>query len=220
MTMVNRSIINEEFQNEVQSIDSIKDLQNMQYNKNVVRQALARYKKEKSLEKRNYQLHVIWAGWIDFREPSRRNHHQLASLIESFKVKFKLGRTILTILSRERIEVTTREYCNELRRQGGYVSRIKVKKSIGDDLDDLIDRLNDSEISSFIGWYRPEICYSYHACEISDPHDLLKLETGDQLFKNSFFKAYPDVEKEEMQKSESEKKFALSLCFRITTKCK
>ena len=44
----------------------------------------------------------------------------------------------------------------------------------------------------------------------------MKLEDGDQEFSNSFFKAHPDVPKEQRAKSENERKYALSLCSRKT----
>ena len=66
-----------------------------------------------------------------------------------------------------------------------------------------------------IGWREAEFVHCFHISEISND-ELMKIKADDQEFKNSFFKGDPDVPIKQMAKSESGRKYALSLCFRKT----
>ena len=211
MTLVNLFVIEEDVQNEIHCFHPMSD--DATNNAKTITNSLLAYKKDESELTRQYhwyQLHIIWAGWTlkgwDWTKIS-----QLGSKIDSFQ----LSRPMLTILSRERQYCTTTEHCNDLQKKRGWVSGRKTETSIGDDLYDFLRRLTDNRLCKFIGWKTPEFTHCFHISEMSDI-DLAKLEAGDQEFKNSFFKAEPDVSKKQMSKSGSERKYTLSLCIRKT----
>jgi len=211
VTLVNLFVIEEDVQNEIHSFHSLND--NDALNAKTISNSLLAYKKDDNFLKRQhhrYQLHIIWAGWTlkgwDWTKIS-----QLGSQIDSFQ----LSRPLLTILSRERQYCTTTEHCNDLQKKRGWVSGRKTETSIGDDLYNFLERLTDNRLLKFVGWSEPEFNNCFHISLISEM-DLAKLEADDQEFKKSFFKAEPDVSKEQMSKSGSERKYALSLCIRKT----
>ena len=156
-----------------------------------------------------YQLHIIWAGWT-LEGWNQITVSQLETKIDSLK----LSRPMLTILSRERQYCTTEGHYKELLGKQGWVSGRKTETSIGDDLYDFSQRLNAKRMFE-IGWREAEFVHCFHISEISND-ELMKLKAGDQEFTKSFFKGDPDVPIKQMAKSESERKYALSLCFRKT----
>ena len=207
MTLVNLFVIEEDVQNEIHCFHPVSD--DATNNAKTITNSLLAYKKDEPELTRQYQLHIIWAGWtlksLDWTKIS-----ELESKIDSFQ----LSRPLLTILSRERQYCTTTEHYKDLQNKRGWVSGRKTETSIGDDLYNFSQRLKGDQML-YIGWRVPEFVLSFHISEISN-NDLAKLEAGDQEFKNSFLKAEPDVPKEQMATSKSERKYALSLCYRKT----
>ena len=209
MTLVNLLVIEEDVQNEIHSFHSVKDCAS---DNAKISNSLLAYKNDENFLKRQYhwyQLHIIWAGWT-LKEWNQETVSQLETKIDSLK----LSRPMLTILSRERQYCTTEGHYKELLGKQGWVSGRKTETSIGDDLYDFSQRLNAKRMFE-IGWREAEFVHCFHISEISNK-ELMKLQAGDQEFKNSFFKAHPDVPKEQKAKSENERKYALSLCFRKT----
>ena len=107
--------------------------------------------------------------------------------------------------------------------------------SIGDDLEDLIERIKKDELNeSGTGRNGHDETFTQHGktlhkhgqtftfhVELVTKKDRKKLENGDEQFKKTFWNydahgMNPDVSKEEMKASESDLKFALSLCKRST----
>ena len=173
-------------------------------------------------------IHFIWAGLTYGNVDAIKKRFQLAMAANGIQ------KAIITFLRR------TREYCitkekvveftgtgKDAKKKGGkiYLNEekdrgVNVEESIGEDLEDLFSRINNGELNEDeTGPYGVGI-YTFNV-ELVTKNDRRKLENGDEQFKRTFakyihYKKNPDVPKEEMEQSESDLKFALSLCRRFT----
>ena len=212
-------MIDEETQNEIHSFHSDNTSENASEN-TIVRNALLSYKKSETELKRNYRLHIIWAG------RSQKKTHNVEMEIQ----RLNLYRPMLTILYRVRQYCVTNKDRIDLQDNGGWRSGQNFvlpnnQSPIGDDLYDFLHSWNDRNMC-YIGWAEPEFRYCFHFPLIPNikyfsivrggflsNDELVKDEASDQKFMNSFLNLSPDAVKE---KSKSGAKYALSLCFRKT----
>ena len=217
MTLVNLCVIEEDDQNEIQSFHSDNTPTNAAEN-SIVRNALLAYKANEAELKRQYQLHLIWAGLSKIR----------AKTVEMEIQWLNLHQPMLTILYRTRQHCVTNKNRIHLLDNGGWMSadeRNFVSRNnqttIGDDLCDFVRGLNDSRKDTVVN---TELRYSFHFSLIPDilyfsivrggflSNKDLKSEVDDQKFINSFSEPFPDVK----EKLKSGRKYAFSSCFRKT----
>ena len=224
MTLVNLFMVDEDLQNEIHSFHSDYTSANAPGNV-IVRNTLLAYKKNETELKRQYQLHIVWAGWSTMR----------AKKVEMEIQWVNLHRPMLTVLYRNRQHCVTNKNRINLQDNGGWRSlqnfvQPNAQLTIGDDLYDFLLRLNDSGMHSF-GWRKTdcsnsEMEFSFHFSKILNilyfsivrggflsQDELIKVEADDKKFRDSFYKTWHVVETE---KSQSGTKYALSLCFRKT----
>ena len=225
MTLVNLFMVDEDLQNEIHSFHSDYTSANAPGNA-IVRNALLAYKTNETEFKRQYQLHIVWAGWSPMR----------AKKVEMEIQWLSLHRPMLTVLYRKREHCVTNENRIDLQENGGwrrgqnFVSR-RNQTTIGNDLYNFLHRLNDSGIQivdwSKSGCSKSEFRHSLHFSLIPNikyfsivrggflsNNELRKVKADDQKFRNSFYEPFSEAEKD---KFKSETIYALSLCFRKTT---
>ena len=96
---------------------------------------------------------------------------ELERAIQAFDFRRKV---LFTVLSREPKHLTSREFCIQLQRSGGIVGGKETAISIGDDLENLLERIIEKFITTNRGtfvsldWpYREEI-FAYHFFEMTD----------------------------------------------------
>ena len=215
MALVNLFMVEEDLQNEIHSFHS--DYTSASASGNaIVRKVLLGYKTNETELKRQYHLHIIWAGWSEKR----------ANKVEMEIEWLNLHRPMLTVLYRNRQHCVTNKNRIDLQDNGGWKSLrnfVFSNEQIGDDLDNFLHRLNGSRRHT-IGWIEPELQYTSHVSLICNTlyfsivkggflpkSDLNKAEADDQKFLDSFDEPFEDVEE-----SKSGTKYAFSLCFRKT----
>ena len=112
MKFVNFSVIDEDSQSEVESITLIKtpklEMIRADAFTKMIANALLEYQKNEKVRRKEYQLHVVWAGYA---EAGRRSEIELA--IRSFN----LFRASLTIVSREPTYLASNEFCKNIHRE-------------------------------------------------------------------------------------------------------
>ena len=212
MTLVNLLVIEEDVQNEIQSFHSVNN--SMSEDKTTVQNAMLAYKAKEAELKKQYQLHIIWAGWSKIK----------ADKVEMEIQWLNLYRPLLTTLYRVREKRVTNKDRIDLQENGGwwgernFVLR-NAQMTIGDDFYNFLPSLNDR--NSLI---KPEIQYSFHFSLIPNilyfsivrggflsNDELVKVD--DKNSPDSFREPFSGAENDE---SKSGSKYALSLCFRKT----
>ena len=103
---------------------------------------------------------------------------------------------MLTVLFREAKHLTNREFCKQLHQSGGVVGGKETSISIGDDLENLSERIIDKFLTTSRGtfvaldWPFREKIYAYHFFEMSE-NELMALDDADKRILRSLGK-YPD----------------------------
>jgi len=212
MTLVNLLMIEEDAQNEIQSFHSVNN--NISEDRTTVQNALLAYKAKEEELKKQYQLHIIWAGWSKIYADKAEMEIQWLNL----------HRPLLTVLYRNREERVTNKNRIDLQENGGWRSARNfvlrnTQMTIGDDFYNFLPNLNDR--NSLI---KSEIQYSFHFSLIPDilyfsivrggflsNDELVKVD--DKNSPDSFRQPFSGAEND---KSKSGSKYALSLCFRKT----
>ena len=124
----------------------------------------------------------------------------------------KISSIIVTLLRLGRIHVITKETMIDFYK--GKMSDDKGdKESANEDLESFMNRLQTA------GYVKEEECVSYFLPKLNE-HEVNLLEKSDEKYLKTFGWYYkgedPDVDDEEMSKSESKSKFIRSLCVRHT----
>ena len=106
---------------------------------------------------------------------------------------------MLTVLFREAKHLTNRESCKQLQQSGGVVGGKETTISIGDDLENLSERITDKFLTTSRGtfvsldWPFREEIYAYHFFEMSES-ELKALDDFERRILRSLEK-YPDDKK-------------------------
>ena len=224
MKLVNLSVIDEDAQNDIQSIHSnfttkslfIEEI----YNR---REGIYNYL--------GYQHHFIWAGDLEYLL-----RHELLRLKSICPPGFDSHRFIVTALTREPKHLTNLDHWIQFQQYGGNINRIHVQNSIGDDLENLLQRITSPIITDRPWWDKPtgifppdEDVDSYHFYAVSDK-ELKNLDLSYKKMLNSL-ERYPGILNSELGfrnwkmktnidgevKIDNEWKYVLSLCNRKTT---
>ena len=160
MKLVNSAAIDEDAQNEIQSMHS-----NITSN-HVIRKGLTSdsIKNDENLNE-NYLHHVIWAGHLNDDITSIQN--------ELSRLK-GLTPSLVTMLTREPTHIINCDHCIELQHNGGHINGKKVNISIGDDIENLLQRISSQnfmtnrDIFDLSDGFQTEEVDSYHFYEMSD----------------------------------------------------
>ena len=158
MKFVNLSVIDEDAKNEIQSIHS-----NITYSFNEGLRSIFDFTENDENLHDDYFHHIIWAGdSTDYltqcgleRFFSRRSEPNLFGSLQS----------LATILTRKSVQITNRENCIHLQKYGGSINGKLVKFSIGDDLENLLQRITSG---FFMNYKYFRIVDSYHFYEMSE----------------------------------------------------
>ena len=117
---------------------------------------------------------------------------QLEQAIQAFDFRRKV---LFTVLSREPKHLTNRDFCIQLQRSGGIVGGKETAISIGDDLENLLERITEKFITTDRGtfvsldWPTKQEIFAYHFFEMTD-NDLMALDDYEKRFVRSLGK-YP-----------------------------
>ena len=160
-------------------------------------------------------VHFIWTGWtcLDGR-------NKIKNLFKMEMKKRGIKQSMITFLFRWRYNCVTNEKNKEIYKQGGKVIGWNlVEKSIGDDLEDFLERIKNKKVQKEETGPDGYGVETFHLAMLT-PNEKRKLEIQDQQYKGTFLDGFgglnPDVPKEEMDKSDSTSKYALSDCRRNT----
>ena len=203
MKFVNLSAIDEDSQNEIQSINP-----DVRYPIHEEIRSIF----DLTVNDENYYPHILWAG--DTNDYFIRSG--LERLRRSEPDRFAAFQSLATILTRKSVQITNRENCIHLQKYGGSIEKKVVKISIGDDLENLLQQITSgifmTERNFLNSWFRNREIDSYHFYEMSQNE--LDLDHSDKrLGKDPFDKTFKMI----FNKKNDEWKYVLALCQRKTT---
>ena len=157
-------------------------------------------------------LHFIWAGWT-----VSNGRNEIKNLFKMEMKKQGIKQSMITFLQRRRWNCVTNEKNKQIYKEGGKViGRDYMEKSIGDDLEDFLERIKNKTVQKEETGPDGYGVWTFHLAMLT-PNEKRKLEIQDQQYKKTFLLSNnPDVPKEEMDKSDSTSKYALSYCRRNT----
>ena len=228
MKLVNLSVIDEDAQNEIQSIHS--NLTSL-FQYNVFRRlTFDSINNDENLYE-DYLHHIIWAGHPN-DSIIRTELERLQGPLSSRSVSL---RSLVTILAREPTHKINRDYCIQLQNYGGFINETHVQNSIGDDLENLLQQITghifirNRDIFVSSDWFQNEEVDSYHFYEISD-NEWINLRRSDKRILHSL-KRHPEFWESgtlgsvplsgtlniDQEVSTDEWKYVLSLCHRKTS---
>ena len=186
----------------------------IEWNKNTIDRVFQEYSEEaikRATPNEKRLLHFIWAGYT--HQGSR------PAIYNQIKDQMHLrcmGRAILTIVTRWRYSVVTKEVFEELYKHGGTLGYEKLKKSLGDEIEDFYDGIKYNKDFTTYLFDNQDRSSSVH-CSMLSAQESRKLSEGDENTRSSFCVHYyknPDVSDEDMRRSESTFKYASSICIR------
>ena len=160
-------------------------------------------------------LHFIWAGNI-----YSEDRNEIKNLFKMEMKKQGIKQSMITFLHRQRWNCVTNEKNKQIYIEGGKaIGRDYLEKSIGDDLEDFLERIKNKKVQKEETGPYGDGVFTFHLAMLT-PNEKRKLEIQDQQYKRTFWDGFvsgnPDVPKFEMDKSDSTSKYALSTCTRNT----
>ena len=220
LSIINKLIICEDDGFECITIEPIRpwmklsDEIDIQLNKNAIGRVFREHLQntyERNRFDENRLLHFIWAGYT--HQGSRPAIYEL--LKYQMRSHFTT-RAILTVVTRWRYGVITKETYEDLYKHGGTLGYEKVEQSMSDEIEYFYNGIKyNKNITTNLCDNQDRIS-SVH-CSIISAEESRKLSNGDKNTRSSYcihFYQNPDVTDEEMQKSESTLKYAASICIR------
>ena len=174
-----------------------------------IEKAVQKYAEQSKRDKTDTNtVHFIWAGHI-------YDCDDILKTIKNEMARFGLKKGMVSFLQRHRFHCVTKEKYEELYEKGGQIDGTKMELSLGDDLEDFLNRIKNNEIHDHELGPGDNLINTFHLSLLSSGQKR-KLAINDDDYRKTFHNHDPDVPKKEMAKSESKSKYAFSLCRRGT----
>ena len=206
MNFFNRFVAEENDQFEVYAFYRIKDWVEDEVR---IEKAVQKYAEQSKRDKTDTNIvHFIWAGHI-------YDCDDILKTIKNEMARFGLKKGMVSFLQKHRFHCVTKEKYEELYEKGGQIDGSNMELSLGDDLEDFLNRIKNNEIHGHELGPGDNLINTFHLSLLS-PGQKRKLAINHDDYHKTFHNHDPDVPKKEMAKSESKSKYAFSLCRRGT----
>ena len=174
-----------------------------------IKKAVKKYAEQSKRDKTDTNtVHFIWAD-------HKYDLDEILRTIKNEMTRVGLKKGMVSFLQKHRYRCVTKEKYEQLYENGGEIDGGRTKLSLGDDLEDFLNRIKNNEIHDHELGQEDNWINTFHLSMLS-PEQKRKLAISDNDYLKTFHNHDPDIPKTEMAKSESKSKYAFSLCRRAT----
>ena len=174
-----------------------------------IKKAIQKYAEQSKRDKTDKNtVHFIWAD-------HKYDLDEILRTIKNEMTRVGLKKGMVSFLQQHRYRCVTKEKYEQLYENGGEIDGGRTKLSLGDDLEDFLNRIKNNEIHDHELGQEDNWINTFHLSMLS-PEEKRKLAISDNDYLKTFHNHDPDIPKTEMAKSESKSKYAFSLCRRAT----